>query len=41
MPGRMGGEMVSIKNLEIVKIDLENHLLYVEVLYLVEEMLWL
>jgi large subunit ribosomal protein L3 len=29
MPGRMGGEMVSIKNLEIVKIDLENHLLYV------------
>lgn len=29
MPGRMGGDLVSIKNLEIVKIDLENNLLYV------------
>lgn len=30
MPGRMGGDLVSIKNLEIVKIDLENNLLYVK-----------
>lgn len=30
MPGRMGSDMVSIKNLEIAKIDLENNLLYVK-----------
>ncbi|HNV97163.1 MAG TPA: 50S ribosomal protein L3 [bacterium] len=29
MPGRMGSDMVSIKNLEIVKIDPEKDLLYV------------
>lgn len=29
MPGRMGGEKVSVKNLKIVKIDPENNLLYI------------
>lgn len=30
MPGRMGGDTVTIQNLEVVKIDLENNLLVVE-----------
>ena len=30
MPGRMGGERTTVKNLKIVKIDLENNLLIVE-----------
>lgn len=30
MAGRMGGDMVSIPNLEIAKIDLENNLLYLK-----------
>lgn len=30
MPGRMGGERTTVKNLEIVKIDLENNLLAVK-----------
>jgi len=29
MPGRMGGERTTVKNLKIVKIDLENNLLIV------------
>ena len=29
MPGRMGGEQITIKNLKIAKIDLENNLLIV------------
>lgn len=28
MPGRMGGERVTVKNLKIVKVDEENNLLY-------------
>ncbi len=30
MPGRMGGDMTTISNLEIVKIDLDNNLLYLK-----------
>lgn len=30
MPGRMGNEQVTVKNLEIVKIDAENNLLFVK-----------
>lgn len=30
MPGRMGGERITIKNLKIVKIDLENNLLMIK-----------
>ncbi|MCX6760292.1 MAG: 50S ribosomal protein L3 [Candidatus Nealsonbacteria bacterium] len=30
MPGRMGGERISVKNLKIAKIDLENNLLAVQ-----------
>lgn len=30
MPGRMGGDIVTIQNLEVVKIDPENNLLVVE-----------
>jgi len=30
MPGRMGGEKVTVKNLEIVKVDKENNLLAVK-----------
>ena len=30
MPGRMGGERVSVKNLEILKIEAEKNLLYVK-----------
>ncbi|MFQ6049704.1 MAG: 50S ribosomal protein L3 [Candidatus Paceibacterales bacterium] len=30
MPGRMGGERVTVKNLKIVKIDVENNLLAVK-----------
>ncbi len=30
LPGRKGGEKVTVKNLEIVKIDKENHLLIVK-----------
>jgi large subunit ribosomal protein L3 len=30
MPGRMGGVQVTIKNLEVVKIDAENNLLYLK-----------
>lgn len=29
MPGRMGGERITVKNLKIIKIDLENNLLAV------------
>jgi large subunit ribosomal protein L3 len=29
LPGRMGGERMTVKNLEIVRIDPENHLLFV------------
>ena len=29
MPGRMGGERITVKNLKIVKIDSENNLLAV------------
>ena len=29
MTGRYGGEQITIKNLEILEIDLENNLLYV------------
>ncbi len=30
MPGRMGGDKVSVKNLEIVEVDKENNILYVK-----------
>lgn len=30
MPGRMGNEQVTVKNLEIVKVDTENNLLFVK-----------
>jgi len=30
MPGRMGGDIVTIQNLEVVKIDAENNILLVE-----------
>ncbi len=30
LPGRMGGDRVTIKNLEIIKIDPENNLLAVK-----------
>jgi large subunit ribosomal protein L3 len=30
MPGRTGGERVTIKNLEIVKIEPEKNLLYIK-----------
>ena len=30
MPGRMGGVQVTIKNLEVVKIDVSNNLLYLK-----------
>ena len=30
MPGRMGGETVTIKNLEIVEVDLENNVLFIK-----------
>jgi len=30
MPGRMGGDIVTIQNLEVVKIDAENNILVVE-----------
>ena len=30
MPGRMGNEQVTVKNLEIVKVDEENNLLFVK-----------
>ena len=30
MPGRMGGQMTTVSNLEIVKIDFENNLLYIK-----------
>ncbi len=30
MPGRMGGERVTVKNLKITKIDKENNILAVE-----------
>ncbi len=30
MPGRMGNERVTVKNLEIVKVDTENNLLFVK-----------
>lgn len=30
MPGRMGNEQVTVKNLEIVKVDAENNLLFVK-----------
>lgn len=30
MPGRMGGDRVTAKNLQVVKIDEENHLLFVK-----------
>ena len=29
MPGHMGNEQITVKNLQIVKIDLENNLLYI------------
>jgi large subunit ribosomal protein L3 len=28
LPGRMGGERVTVKNLQVVKVDEENNLLY-------------
>jgi large subunit ribosomal protein L3 len=28
LPGRMGGERVTVKNLKVVKVDEENNLLY-------------
>lgn len=30
MPGRMGGERITVKNLEVVKVDKENNILYVK-----------
>lgn len=30
MPGRMGNEQVTVKNLEVVKVDVENNLLFVK-----------
>jgi len=30
MPGRMGNETVTVKNLEVVKVDLENNILFVK-----------
>ena len=30
MPGRMGGEKITVKNLEIINIDKENNLLYLK-----------
>ena len=30
MPGRMGGDRVTVKNLEVVRVDKENNLLYVK-----------
>ncbi len=30
MPGRMGGERVAVRNLEIVKVDIENNLLAIK-----------
>ena len=30
MPGRYGAERVTVRNLTVVKIDVENHLLLVE-----------
>ena len=30
MPGRYGGDQVTVKNLEVVKIDIENNLLFIK-----------
>ncbi len=30
MPGRMGGDTVTIKNLEIIEVDLENNILFIK-----------
>ena len=30
MPGRMGGDQVTVKNLEIVEVDLENNVLLIK-----------
>ena len=35
LPGRMGGEQVTVQNLEIVKVDVERNLLLLKVMYLV------
>ena len=30
MPGRYGGDQVTVKNLEVIKIDIENNLLFIK-----------
>ena len=30
MPGRYGGDKVTYKNLEILKVDIENNLLFIK-----------
>ncbi len=35
MPGRMGGNTVTVQNLEVVQIDAENNVILVKVMYLV------
>ena len=30
LPGRMGGEKVTVKNLKVTKIDAENNLIYIK-----------
>ena len=30
MPGRMGGKQITVQNLEVVKVDIENNLILVK-----------
>ena len=30
MPGRYGGDQVTVENLEIIKVDIENNLLFIK-----------
>ena len=34
MPGRMGGNTVTVQNLEVVQVDTENNVILVKVTYL-------
>ena len=34
MPGRMGGNTVTVQNLEVVQVDTENKVILVKVMYL-------
>ena len=34
MPGRMGGNTVTVQNLEVVQVDTDNNVILVKVMYL-------